>query len=231
MIPAHRQHLPAPPREPRRAVAVLAAGSGGEPGVGVAAQHRPGPGAVQFPEAPRPRRGQLPAQRLVRHQRSICRARRHAFSSSTQAHTSPAETSNPASRRRCPGSAAAPRGRCGTPPPQTAARGAWACRHPTSSHRQTTTPPARPARPVSAQRPAEPERNPVPRPAPAPPLTNKRARPLSLRFKLPSSLSVFAGGRFALVVGRSLGFGAVLPAFRAAGTGAGGFGRAGGCAD
>ena len=54
---------------------------------------------------------------------------------------------------------------------------------------------------------------------------------LSLRFKLQSSLSVFAGGRFALVVGRSLGFGAILRAFRAAGTRAGGFGRAGGCAD
>src|SRR6266704_3501260 len=54
---------------------------------------------------------------------------------------------------------------------------------------------------------------------------------LSLRFKLSSLLCVFSGGRFGLAVGRSLGFGAVLRAFRAAGAGAGGFGRVGGCAD
>ena len=54
---------------------------------------------------------------------------------------------------------------------------------------------------------------------------------VSLRFKLPSSLFVFTGGRFALAVGRSLGLRAVLRAFRAAEAGAGGFGRAGGRAD
>src|SRR6266702_8921135 len=54
---------------------------------------------------------------------------------------------------------------------------------------------------------------------------------LSLRFKLSSLLCVFSGGRFGLAVGWSLGFRAVLRAFRAAGAGAGGFRRVGGCAD
>ena len=46
VIPADRHQRPPPPREPRRPIAVLAALGGGEPGIGVAAQHRPGAGAV-----------------------------------------------------------------------------------------------------------------------------------------------------------------------------------------
>src|SRR6266567_4125491 len=59
----------------------------------------------------------------------------------------------------------------------------------------------------------------------------RASQTLSLRFKLALSLCVFAGGRFALAVGWSPGFRAVLRAFRAAWAGAGGFGRVGGCAD
>jgi hypothetical protein len=43
-------------------VAGLAAFRGGEPGVAVAAQHRPGPGGVEFPEGARPGFGQRPAE-------------------------------------------------------------------------------------------------------------------------------------------------------------------------
>ena len=73
-IPADRHQSPPAPREPRRAVPGPAPFGGGEPGVGVAAQHRPGAGAVELAESARPRRGQLPAQLLVGRQRGVLAA-------------------------------------------------------------------------------------------------------------------------------------------------------------
>jgi hypothetical protein len=102
VIPAHRHHPPAAPREPRGEVSAPAPFRRRKPGVSVTAQHRPGTSGVEFPERARPRSGQHSAQLLVRRQRPGLTRPRQVFNSSTHAHTSPAETSSPVRRRRWP---------------------------------------------------------------------------------------------------------------------------------
>ena len=62
---------PPPARVAGGLVAVLAAPGGGEPGVAVAAQHRPRPGGVQFAERAGAGGGQFPAQLPVPGQRRV----------------------------------------------------------------------------------------------------------------------------------------------------------------
>jgi hypothetical protein len=71
VIPAHRHQPAFPARVAGAHLAVLAALGGCEPGVAVAAQHRPRTRAVQFPERARPGGGQFPAQLLVGGQRRV----------------------------------------------------------------------------------------------------------------------------------------------------------------
>jgi hypothetical protein len=73
-VPADGHKAAPPPREPRRGVPRPAPRGGREPGVGVAAQHRPGPDAVELAEGARPRRRQFPAQFLVARQRGALAA-------------------------------------------------------------------------------------------------------------------------------------------------------------
>jgi hypothetical protein len=101
-VPAHRHEATLAPREPGRLLTFSTASGRGEPGVRIPAQHRPRAFGVQLAECARPGTSQLPAQLPVPSQRASWRPRRHAFSSSTQHHTSPAERSSPNSRRSCP---------------------------------------------------------------------------------------------------------------------------------
>ena len=73
-IPAHRHQAPAAPREPRCLITGRTALGGGEPGVRIPAQHRPGPRAVQLPERARARARQLPAQLPISGQRRVLAA-------------------------------------------------------------------------------------------------------------------------------------------------------------
>jgi len=71
VIPADRHQGAPAARVPGARVALLAAFGGGEPGVAVAAQHRPGAGAVEFPERARPGFCQFPAQLGIPGQRLV----------------------------------------------------------------------------------------------------------------------------------------------------------------
>ena len=70
-IPADRDQAPPPARVAGGLVAVLAAPGRGEPGVAVAAQHRPRPGGIQFAERAGAAGGQFPAQLPVPGQRRV----------------------------------------------------------------------------------------------------------------------------------------------------------------
>jgi hypothetical protein len=65
VIPADRHQGALAPRVPRITATLPAAPGGGEPGVAVAAQHRPRSRRVKLPERARPGPGQFPAQLLV----------------------------------------------------------------------------------------------------------------------------------------------------------------------
>jgi hypothetical protein len=73
-VPADRDQAASAPREPGRVIARLALGGGGEPGVGVPAQHRPGAGAVELAEGARPGHGQFAAEFLVAGQQGVLAA-------------------------------------------------------------------------------------------------------------------------------------------------------------
>lgn len=72
VVVAHRKQPP--PRIAGAGITGPATFGRREPSIGIPAQHRAGPGAVQLPKTARPGRRQLPAQRLIAGQRRITAA-------------------------------------------------------------------------------------------------------------------------------------------------------------